>query len=59
MNKRVASTLEKKIAACIARIAAERDKLDALLEEAESVRDSCRDAVESLESARDTLSQYV
>jgi hypothetical protein len=59
VNKRIASTLEKKIAACIARIGKERDKLDALLDEAESVRDSCREAVEQLESARDTLSQYV
>lgn len=41
------------------RIAKERDKLRYLIEDAEAVEESCNEAVASLESAADALSQYL
>lgn len=49
----------KAINTCKDTIAKERDKLRAIIEDAESVADSCDQAVESLESAVDYFSQYL
>lgn len=38
-------------------IAAERDRLDAFIDDLKGLRESCRDALEDLESARDALSR--
>lgn len=51
--------LKRKIDACANRIAAERDKLRDLANEAEIMADSADEAVESLKSAVDTLSEYL
>jgi len=40
-------------------IAAERDKIDDLITDMKELRQSCRDALEDLESARDALSRLV
>lgn len=42
-----------------ASIAAERDRLDELISEAEMLRDNCDSAYASLEDARDSLSELV
>lgn len=40
-------------------IAKERDKLDAAIDEVESLRDDCREAYDDLQRARDALSRLV
>ena len=60
MNKRMSiKGLKKAIEHHKREIAKHRDALRELISDAEAVADSCGDAVESLDSAVDTLSQYV
>jgi chromosome segregation ATPase len=47
--------IEKRMAA----VAKERDKLDDLVSELESLREDCREAYDSLQDARDALSRLV
>ena len=53
------SDMMKKIDACKKRIAAERDKLRDLIDDAVAVKESCDEAVEDLERATDALSRYL
>jgi len=43
----------------MAGVAAERDKLDELISEMQSLRDDCDDAYNALQDARDALSKMV
>jgi hypothetical protein len=49
---------EAKIRRLTERIGKDRDALNALIEELEPLRDTCNDALESLEYAADKLSEY-
>ena len=40
-------------------IAKQRDELRSIIEDAETIAESCDEALEALESATDTLSQYL
>lgn len=60
MAKRPAlKALLKRVASCKAKIAAERDKLNAVREDIVEILDCCEDAEDSLRAAVDTLSQYL
>ena len=58
-KKQTTESLHKQIEACKARISNERDKLRELIDDAAAVEGSCDDAIEALESAADSLSQYL
>lgn len=49
----------KKIEKRMAGVAAERDKLDDAISEMETLKESCNKAYDSLQSARDSLSELV
>lgn len=53
--KSILKELEKRQAG----VAAERDKLDNLISEAEGLRENCNTAWDDLQSARDALSEMV
>ena len=50
---------DKTLAKRQAGVAAERDKLDVVLDEMQALRDSCDRAWESIQHARDALSELV
>jgi hypothetical protein len=56
MNKK---ELLKAVRDCKERIAKERDELRILIEDAETIEQSCEEAIESLEYAADSLSEYL
>jgi uncharacterized coiled-coil protein SlyX len=61
MNAREAKrieTIRKQLARITARIGKDRDQLRELIDEAEALEESVRDAFESLEYAADALSRY-
>lgn len=53
------STMIKEINKMQEAVAAERDKLDELIGEMESLREDCANAWHSLQDARDSLSEMV
>ena len=59
MNKRTIQSWDKKIKQRQAAVAKERDKLDQQIEELEMLRESCERAWDSLQDARDALSELV
>jgi predicted nucleic acid-binding Zn-ribbon protein len=58
-SKKTAASLSRQIDACKRRIAAERDKLRELLDEANAIAEDCDEAIHDLEHAVDTLSKYL
>ena len=58
MSKNIdASRVIEQIAQHQESIASERDRLDDFIDDLKGLRESCRDALEDLESARDALSR--
>jgi len=53
------ATVIKQVNAIKRRIASERDKLRSLIEELEAIEFAAIEAVDSLESAADSLSEYL
>lgn len=53
------ANITKQIVTCKKHIAAERDKLRELLDEAYAIAENCDDAIADLERAVDCLSQYM
>ena len=58
-TKRQINSWDKIIAKRQAAVAAERDKLDDVIEELKMLRENCRSAWDALQSARDALSEIV
>lgn len=58
-RKKTVASLHRQIEACKTRIAAERDKLRDLISDAESIAYNCDEAIQDLDHAVDTLSQYL
>ena len=52
-------TIDKEIARRQAAVAKERDKLDEVIGDMEALRESCEDAWNHLQDARDSLSELV
>lgn len=52
-------SISRKIKACEKRIAAERDKLRVLIDDARAIESSCDEAIDDLVSAADSLSRYL
>jgi len=59
MKKKTTAVLVRQIKASQKCIAAERDKLRALVDEADAILENCEEADECLERAVDVLSQYL
>lgn len=51
--------LDKKLERVSKKIAEDRDRLDAIIADAEGLSESCQRAYEALQEARDALSEYV
>lgn len=58
-KKRTVATLSKQLEAGKKNIAKERDKLRELIEEATTIEGNCADALDDIERAADSLSQYL
>lgn len=59
MNHRTIAKWDREIAKRQGGVAKERDKLDALIAELTSLRETCDRAYDDLQSARDALSELV
>ena len=59
MTKAKSTALSRRIEACKKRIAAERDKLRDLIDDAKAVEECCDEAEIALTEAADALSRYL
>lgn len=59
LSKQGIKSIDKKIANHMARIAADRDKLDEYISELTHLKGNCDEAYDALQQARDALSELV
>lgn len=59
MNKRELASVHRKLERCKERLAKDRDTLRTLMEEYEEILSVSQDAVDDIEHAVETLSQYL
>lgn len=58
-RKKTIASIRRRIEKCKERIAAERDVLRSLIEDAQEIEECANDAVESLDYAADRLSEFL